>query len=152
MHIPATQHSLLSNLSVPSTLQQSDIQGVLRVGDLLSLSLNPYKTQVFKECGTTSWENTWNVWADDEEPFSLSGEMGQRIRTAISNSHFWQEKWTPEELEKELIFVGQSLELRVVRCQVAHDRIMEKPKKRTFSLATGDQGRHCYGQVDFSDW
>ena len=125
-------NTLVSNSNLLSTLSQSDIHGVLRVGDLLSLTLNPYKTQVFNECGTTSWESTWNVWADDEEPFSLSSETGQRIGTAISNSHFWRKKWTPEQLEKELIFVGQCLELWVVRCEVAHDRIMEKPKIELF--------------------
>ena len=109
--------------------------------------MNPYKQQIFEACETTSWEETYEAWLNDEDPLSLSGKVGAKIRMAIQNSS--KKKWPAEKLEKELIFLAQCLQLWVIRCQTAHDRPLEKPKKELFWWLQETKDQVIRGELTF---
>jgi hypothetical protein len=117
------------------------------VGDLLSLSLIPYKRKVLAKCGVETWEELWNQWTNEKEPLSLSGRVADCMRASIRES--WERQWTTEALERELVFVGQSLELWIVRCQAVHDRILEKSKTELFVWLQDTKDMVVTGELTF---
>jgi hypothetical protein len=95
----------------------------------------------------TTWEDLWNQWTDEEEPLSLSGQVANFIRSVILESV--ARRWTAEMVQKEVIFVRQCLELWIIRCQAAHDRLLDKPKTSLFAWLQDTTGKVVTGELTF---
>ena len=132
---PPAAISAVATLPTPDFLSRigdKELRSLLRVGDLLAVTLSNYRLFVFEECETSSWEETWDRWVQEEDPASLTSPTGQFLRTAIRNS-MKSKKVTDEHVSKELVFFGKCLELFVVRCTAAHDGVLEKQPQELFS-------------------